>query len=758
MPPVRSRPTRPLVVTEDPALLDDLLRLAATAGVELVVAADAGAARSWWSSAACVLVGADRAADCARARLPRRADVTLVATDLDDAGVWQTAVEVGADGWSCCRTARTALATRLADAVEGAGRDAVLVAVLGGRGGAGATTLACALAVTAARTGRSVLLVDGDPLGGGLDLVFGGESRARAALARPRGDPRTGAGGRARRGSAPDGRVVGAVLGPGHRRGPVGRGRVGGARAPGGGRTTSWWSTCRADRRRRRPRRARQRRTACCWSSRPRCGAPRRPAGWPRPSGCSAPTCGSWSAGSRTIRLPAAAVARCARAAAGRHAAARAGPRRRARAGRATGPARPGTAGRPVCPAPGGAAAARRGRHEEHRPGPAGARAPAGRRQRATADRRGRRGGPARRGRRAARRRRVRAPCSPRCSSEIVGAGPLEPLLRDPAVTDVLVNAPDEVWVDRGEGLRAGTGGRFADDAAVRRLAQRLAAPTGRRLDDAQPWVDARLDGGVRLHAVLPPVAPRRHLPVPARPAPPGVHPRRARGAAGALPPDGVRPARPAGRPPGRPSSSPAVPAPARRPCCRRCCRWSTRRDRLLLVEDAGELAPAHPHVVRLEARPPNLEGAGAVIAARPGPPGPADAPRPARGGRGARGGGRRPARRAQHRARGRLRHAARQLRRRRPRPARGAGEPSPGSAERRCTASWRPGCASSSTWSRPAGRRLPPGRRSWLSCGGSARRWSTAQPGLDLGRRPRRRARPGRQQAASAALLRPPG
>jgi pilus assembly protein CpaF len=91
--------------------------------------------------------------------------------------------------------------------------------------------------------------------------------------------------------------------------------------------------------------------------------------------------------------------------------------------------------------------------------------------------------------------------------NEIVGAGPLEPLLRDPEVTDVLVNAPDSVWVDRAPGLER-TSCAFPDDLAVRRLAQRLAAPTGRRLDDAQPWVDARLPGGVRLHAVLPPVAP----------------------------------------------------------------------------------------------------------------------------------------------------------------------------------------------------------------------------------------------------------
>ncbi|HLZ38236.1 MAG TPA: ATPase, partial [Mycobacteriales bacterium] len=61
--------------------------------------------------------------------------------------------------------------------------------------------------------------------------------------------------------------------------------------------------------------------------------------------------------------------------------------------------------------------------------------------------------------------------------SEITGAGPLEPLLHDPAVTDVLVNAPSEVWVDRGEGLeRADV--RFPDDRAVRRLAQRLAGAT----------------------------------------------------------------------------------------------------------------------------------------------------------------------------------------------------------------------------------------------------------------------------------------
>lgn len=89
--------------------------------------------------------------------------------------------------------------------------------------------------------------------------------------------------------------------------------------------------------------------------------------------------------------------------------------------------------------------------------------------------------------------------------SEMVGAGPLESLLAEPDVTDVLVNGPEEVWIDRGAGLER-TGVRFADALAVRRLAQRLATAAGRRLDDARPWVDARLPDGTRLHAVLPPV------------------------------------------------------------------------------------------------------------------------------------------------------------------------------------------------------------------------------------------------------------
>ena len=75
-----------------------------------------------------------------------------------------------------------------------------------------------------------------------------------------------------------------------------------------------------------------------------------------------------------------------------------------------------------------------------------------------------------------------------------------------PGVTDVLVNGPGQVWLDRGAGLER-CAVRFPDDDAVRRLAVRLAAAAGRRLDDAAPWVDVGLPDGTRLHAVLPPVS-----------------------------------------------------------------------------------------------------------------------------------------------------------------------------------------------------------------------------------------------------------
>ena len=166
---------RSLVLTADPDVLEDLLRLAAAAGTDLEVAPDAGSARRSWGGAPLVVVATDALPSLERSRLPRRSGVVLLHDDLDDADVWQRAVGVGAEHVVFLPDAERWLTERLADAAEGGTATAPVVAVLGGRGGAGATTFACALGLTAARTGRHALLVDGDPLGGGVDLVLGGE-------------------------------------------------------------------------------------------------------------------------------------------------------------------------------------------------------------------------------------------------------------------------------------------------------------------------------------------------------------------------------------------------------------------------------------------------------------------------------------------------------------------------------------------------------------------------------------------------------
>ncbi len=166
---------RPLLVTRDPMLLDDLVRIAATAGVELDVRADAGATRSAWVSAPAVLLGEDVAEAVGRAGFERRDDVVIIGIDLDDADIWERAVRVGAQHVVFLPDAEPWLAELLADLAEGRPEPAPLIAVVGGRGGAGATTLAAALGITAARLGRRALLVDADPLGGGVDLALGGE-------------------------------------------------------------------------------------------------------------------------------------------------------------------------------------------------------------------------------------------------------------------------------------------------------------------------------------------------------------------------------------------------------------------------------------------------------------------------------------------------------------------------------------------------------------------------------------------------------
>ena len=200
--------------------------------------------------------------------------------------------------------------------------------------------------------------------------------------------------------------------------------------------------------------------------------------------------------------------------------------------------------------------------------------------------------------------------------TELQGAGILEPLLRADGVTDVLVAAPNSVWVDDGSGL-ARSPVTFADESSVRRLAQRLALAAGRRLDEAQPWVDGRLPGigrdglTVRLHAVLPPVASSgtclslRVL----RPATQDLESLRAAGAidrvALQLIADIIE-ARLAfvvsgGTGAGKTTLLSAILGAV------------GAGERIVCIEDAPELAPLPPHFVRLIARAANVEGVGEI-------------------------------------------------------------------------------------------------------------------------------------------------
>jgi len=193
---------------------------------------------------------------------------------------------------------------------------------------------------------------------------------------------------------------------------------------------------------------------------------------------------------------------------------------------------------------------------------------------------------------------------------DVVGAGPLEPLLRTPAVTDVLVNGADRVYLDRGAGLELTTV-RFPDDEAVRRLAQRLAAVGGRRLDDATPHVDLRLADGTRFHAVLAPVARPGTLISLRVPRPRGFTLEELE-AAGFMTADGAELLRAvvSARASFLVSGGTGT---GKTTLLATLLSLVPPEERVVLVEDAGELHPDHPHVVGLESRPPNIEGAGAI-------------------------------------------------------------------------------------------------------------------------------------------------
>lgn len=170
----RSLP-RPLLLTHDPQLLDDLLALTAAVGVEPLVCGTVDAARPAWSDVGLIVIGWDLASAAARADLPRRDGLVLVGSDPDNQAVWRLAVSLGAEHVVFLPDGDTWLTGRIAQASEPSGERAPLVCVLGGCGGAGASTLAAGLALAAAAVGNQVLLVDADRLGGGIDMLLGAE-------------------------------------------------------------------------------------------------------------------------------------------------------------------------------------------------------------------------------------------------------------------------------------------------------------------------------------------------------------------------------------------------------------------------------------------------------------------------------------------------------------------------------------------------------------------------------------------------------
>jgi len=193
---------------------------------------------------------------------------------------------------------------------------------------------------------------------------------------------------------------------------------------------------------------------------------------------------------------------------------------------------------------------------------------------------------------------------------EALGAGPLDTLLAEPGVTDILVNGPGEVYVDRGTGLER-VFVRTGDEPAIRRLATRLAAAAGRRLDDATPYVDVRLADGTRFHAVLAPVAAPGtclSLRVPAR----HIFTLDDLVTAGALPPAGTAVLRDLLESRAAFLISGGT-GTGKTTLLNSLLSLVDPSERLVLVEDASELRPDHPHVVRLEARPPNVEGSGEI-------------------------------------------------------------------------------------------------------------------------------------------------
>jgi secretion/DNA translocation related CpaE-like protein len=166
-------PTSVLLATTNEVLLDDLLRLAAAASITPLVEPDLFGLRRSWHSCSLVVVGRDLAEPLAGFQPPHRSGVVVVGSTRDGDDLYRCAFDIGADAVYRLPVEESALAGKLADVLDGTARAALTLAFVGGCGGAGATTLAAAVALFGNRRGFRTMLIDGDPLGGGIELALG---------------------------------------------------------------------------------------------------------------------------------------------------------------------------------------------------------------------------------------------------------------------------------------------------------------------------------------------------------------------------------------------------------------------------------------------------------------------------------------------------------------------------------------------------------------------------------------------------------
>lgn len=193
---------------------------------------------------------------------------------------------------------------------------------------------------------------------------------------------------------------------------------------------------------------------------------------------------------------------------------------------------------------------------------------------------------------------------------ELLGLGPIEPLLKDPTITDILINGPQTVFVERGGKLEE-TPVRFKDDRHLLRIIQKIVSGVGRRIDESAPYVDARLADGSRVNAVVPPLAVDGPLMSIRKFAKTPITMGRLT-ELGSIPEDiaqvlaAIVEARrnvliSGGTGSGKTTLLNAMSA------------YIDGAERIVTIEDSAELQLQQRHVVRLETRPPNIEGAGEV-------------------------------------------------------------------------------------------------------------------------------------------------